>query len=288
MADIVIIGAGRLGTSLGRALARRGHRIRALTCRRKESAAESRAIIGQGRAMVDNAAAARLGGVIFLCLPDEELSLAVSSLARRRVDWTGKTVFHTSGLLPARLLEPIKKKGAWIASLHPGQAFPSKKTRPEHFRGISFGLEGDRKALALARSLIHQLGGKAVPIREEAKPFYHAAFSFAGNFPVVLLDAAADIMCRAGIRKDRAARMLPPILQGILRNVNKLDTTGALTGPLVRGDAASVGAHLDALRRLPKYEKIYREMSLLGLEMACRGGLSPRKFRALKTRLEGR
>jgi len=238
--------------------------------------------------MTDNAAAARLGSVIFLCLPDEELPRAVSGLARPPVNWKGKTVFHTSGLLPARLLEPLKKKGALVASFHPGQAFPSKKTRPSHFRGISFGLEGDRKALALAGDLVRELGGRAVLIREEAKPLYHAAFSFAGNFLVVLLDAAAELMSQAGIPRDRAARMLLPILQGTLRNVKKLDTTGALTGPLVRGDAASVGAHLEALGRLPQYAKVYRELSLLGLEIARKGGLEPKKIRALKNRLEGR
>ena len=288
MADIVIIGAGRLGTSLGRALVRKGHHLRAVTCRRKGSAAESRAIIGQGGAMTDNAAAARLGTIIFLCLPDEELPRVVSRLARSRVDWKGKTVFHTSGLLPARLLEPIKKRGAFVASFHPGQAFPSKKTRPSHFRGISFGLEGDREALALAVRLVRQLGGRTIFIPEEAKPLYHAAFSFASNFLVILLDAAAELMGQAGIPRDRAARMLFPLLQGTLRNVKNLDTVRSLTGPLVRGDTASVEAHIDALKRLPQYAEVYRKLSLLGLEMAAKRGLEPKKIRALKNRLEGR
>ena len=288
MADIVIIGAGRLGTSLGRALAGRGHKIRALTCRRKESAAESRAIIGQGRAMTDNAAAARQGTVILLCLPDEEIPRVASRLARSRVDWRGKFVFHTSGLLPSRVLEPLQKKGALIASIHPVQAFAGKKTRPSHFRGISFGLEGDKKALALAGGLVRQLGGRAVVIPEDAKPLYHAAFSFASNFLVILLDAAAGLLGQAKIPRDRAARMLFPLLQGTLRNVKKLDTAGCLTGPLVRGDAASVGAHLEALKRLPQYTEIYRKLSLMGLEMARKKGLPPKKVRALKNRLGGR
>jgi predicted short-subunit dehydrogenase-like oxidoreductase (DUF2520 family) len=288
MADIVIIGAGRLGTSLGRALAGRGHKIRALTCRRKESAAESRAIIGQGRAMTDNAAAARQGTVILLCLPDEEIPRVASRLARSRVDWRGKFVFHTSGLLPSRVLEPLQKKGALIASIHPVQAFAGKKTRPSHFRGISFGLEGDKKALALAGGLVRQLGGRAVVIPEDAKPLYHAAFSFASNFLVILLDAAAELLSQTNIPRDRAARMLFPLLQGTLRNVKKLDTAGSLTGPLVRGDAASVGSHLDALKRLPQYAEIYRKLSLMGLEMARKRGLPPKKVRALKNRLGGR
>ena len=288
MADIVLIGAGRLGTSLGRALARKGHDIRALTCRRKESALESRTIIGQGRALTDNAEAARLGTVLFLCLPDAELPRAVARLARSKVDWRGMTVFHTSGLLPARVLDPLRKKGALVASFHPGQAFPSKKTRPSHFRGVPFGLEGDRKALALAGRLIRRLEGRPVVIREEAKPLYHAAYSLAGNLTVILIDAAAELMNRAGIPRDRAVQMLLPILQGTLRSVKKLDTAGALTGPLVRGDVASVGAHLEALKCLPQYGKIYRELSLLGLDMARKRGLSPRKIRALRNRLEGR
>lgn len=285
MAEIVIIGAGRLGTALGRALAGKGHKIRALTCRRLKSASESRAIIGQGRAMTDNAAAARLGRIIFLCLPDEEIPRMASLLARSQTDWAGRFVFHTSGLLSSGALKPLQKKGALIASIHPVQAFPHKKTRPSQFRGISFGLEGDKKALVLARGLVRQLDGRAMVIPEEAKPLYHAACSFASNFLVILLDAAAVLLSQAKIPRKEAVRMLFPLLQGTLRNVKKLDTSGSLTGPLVRGDSASVGAHLDALKRLPQYAEIYRKLSLMGLEMARKKGLSPRKVRALKKRL---
>ena len=288
MAEIVIIGAGRLGTSLGRALAGKGHIIRALTCRRKGSAAESRAIIGQGIALTDNAAAARRGAVIFLCLPDEEIHRVASRLARSRVDWTGKTVFHTSGLLPSRVLEPLKKKGAAVASLHPGQSFSSKKAPPSHFRGITFGLEGDKEALVLARRLVRQLGGRALVIPEDAKPFYHAALSFASNFLVVLLDTAAGLLKEAKIPGGSATRMLFPLLQGTLRNVKELDTARSLTGPLVRGDTVTVGAHLKELKRLPRYAELYRNLSLMGLEMARKSGLSSRKVRALKSRLGGK
>ena len=288
MAEIVIIGAGRLGTSLGRALARKGHVIRALPCRRKGSAAESRAIIGQGKAMTDNGAAARKGAVIFLCLPDEEIHRVASRLARSRVDWKGKTVFHTSGLLSSRVLDPLKKKGALVASLHPGQSFPSKKTGPSHFRGTAFALQGDKEALVLARGLVRQLGGRAMVIPEDAKLLYHAALSFASNFLVVIVDAAAGLLKEARIPGDRAARMLIPLLQGTLRNVKKLDTAGSLTGPLVRGDTATVGAHLEALKRLPRYAELYRNLSLMGLEIAGKSGLTSRQVRALKSRLGGR
>jgi len=288
MIDIAIIGAGRLGTTLGRALAAKGHKITALTCRRKASAEESRAIIGQGRALTDNAAAARMARVIFLSLPDEVITGVVSRLARNRVDWPGKTVFHTSGLLPAQVLEPLRERGASVASFHPVQSFPRKTTRPGHFRGISFGLEGDRNALALAGAFVRRLGGHALIIPEGTKPFYHAAFSFASNFLVVLLDAATRLLEEAQIPEDKAARMLLPLVQGTLHNVKEFDTTAALTGPLVRGDVASVRAHLEALERWPRYADVYRKLSLVGLEIAEKKGLKPRKLAALKNLLAGK
>jgi predicted short-subunit dehydrogenase-like oxidoreductase (DUF2520 family) len=288
MTNIAIIGAGRLGTTLGRALAEKGHKITALTCLRKASAEESRAIIGQGRALTDNAAAARTARVIFLCLPDEAIGGVAARLARSRAGWSGKTVFHTSGLLPARVLEPLRKRGASTASFHPAQSFPRKTTPPGHFRGISFGLEGDRNALALARTFIRRLGGRALVIPEGAKPLYHAAFGFASNFLVVLLDAATRLLEEAHIPEDKAARMLFPLLQGTLHNVKELDTAAALSGPLVRGDVASVRAHLKALERWPRYADIYRKLSLVGLEMAKKRGLKPRKLGALKNLLAGK
>jgi len=288
MAEIVIIGGGRLGTSLGRALAGKGHSIRAVTCRRKRSAEESRSVIGQGRAMTDNAAAARLGNVIFLCLPDEEIASVAWRLARSRVNWAGKTVFHTSGILSSDVLKPLEERGALTASLHPAQAFPGKRTPPSHFRGISFGIEGHKAALTLARRLVRQLGAKAVVIPADAKPLYHAALAFASNFLVILVDAASGLLNQAKIPENKAAGVLFPLIQGTLRNVKNLDTAGSLTGPLVRGDAATVGAHLEALKRLPQYRDAYRALSLMGVELARRAGLSPKKVKALKSRLGGR
>ncbi|MGB7295170.1 MAG: Rossmann-like and DUF2520 domain-containing protein [Candidatus Aminicenantales bacterium] len=288
MIDIAVIGAGRLGTTLGRALAEKGLSITALTCRRKASAAESRAIIGQGRALTDNAAAARMAQVIFLCLPDEVIPSVARRLARSRVDWSAKTVFHTSGLLPARVLEPLRTKGAAIASFHPVQAFSSKRTRPAHFRGVSFSLEGDRDAMVLAGIFVRRLGGRTLAISEEAKPFYHAALAFSSNFFVILLDAAVRLLKEAEIPEDKAAGMLLPLLQGTLRNVKELNTAESLTGPLVRGDAASVKAHLEALERWPRYAELYRKLSLLGLDLAQKKGLKLRTLAALKNLLEDR
>jgi predicted short-subunit dehydrogenase-like oxidoreductase (DUF2520 family) len=286
MADVVIIGAGRLGTTLGRALAEAGHTIAALTCRRGSSARESRRIIGSGRVFADNAPAAEKGNLIFLCLPDEEIIKEASALARSRSDWTDKNVYHTSGLLASAVLKPLQDRGAAVASFHPVQSFPRKDLPPAHFKGVYFGLEGGRRALVPARKIVRRLGGRALVIPAEAKPLYHAACSIASNFLVVLLDAAAQLLVRAGIEEQTASRLLFPLVEGTLQNVKNLDTTASLTGPVARGETAAVRAHIEALRFSSGICRAYKKIGLVGLEIAARKGLPPEKLRALKNLLE--
>jgi len=286
MVEIAIIGAGRLGTSLGRALAKKGHVIRALTCRGRASAQESRRIIGQGKVFPKNRDAAAEAQVVFLCLPDQDIRKVVAELAAEKIDWTGKAVFHTSGLLPAKVLKPLEDKGALIASFHPAQSFARKDTPPKHFRGIYFGLEGHPKALALARKIARQLGGHALALRPEEKPYYHASCTMTSNFLVTLLDGAAGLLKQARIGQKNAVRLLFPLAQGTLRNVKKFDIRNSLTGPVIRGDLTTIRAHLNALRRFPEHREAYKKLGLVALETAKKRGLSPQKIKALKNLLE--
>ena len=288
MAEITIIGAGRLGTALGRALARRGHDIKALTCRRRGSAQESRRVIGQGKIYRDNAAAASRGQVIFLCLADDQVRKVAAELARANIDWTRKIVFHTSGLLSSAALALLKEKGAATASFHPVQSVARKDTPPAHFKGIYFGLEGERKALTLARKIVRQLGSHALILRPDQKPYYHAACSMTSNFLVILLNAATHLLIQAGIEEEKALKLLLPLAEGTLHNVKKFDISSSLTGPILRGDAASIRTHLETLRRFPGYAEAYKKLGLLALQMARKKGLTPKKVKALRNLLEGK
>lgn len=286
--EFAIIGAGRLGTSLGFALVAKGHTLRALTCRRLASARQSRGIIGQGAALIDNARAARLADILFLCLPDEKIPLVAKSLAQTRVAWARKTVFHTSGLLPASVLAPLQKKGAAIASFHPVQSFPLKKTPVSRWAGVYVGIEGDRKACRLATTLAHELGARPFFLQAESKPTYHAACSIASGFFIVLLDAALQLLRDAGIQASQSRRLLFPLVEGTLQNVKELDTPSALTGPVVRGDISSIQKHLQALSSRPELTEAYRCLSRLALKQAKKSGLTQPKIKALKNLLGGR
>jgi predicted short-subunit dehydrogenase-like oxidoreductase (DUF2520 family) len=285
MAEITIIGAGRLGTALGRALAKKGHVIKALTCLSLSSARESRRIIGQGRIFRDNASAAAQGQIVFLCLPDSEIQKVAAQLARAKIDWTRKIVFHSSGLLPDEALLPLKEKGALTASFHPAQSFARKNTPPGHFKGIYFGLEGERRAMAQAKKIVRQLGGSPLILRRGQKAYYHAACSMTSNFLVILLDAAARLLREAGMEEKKAVKVLFPLAEGTLHNVKKFDISGSLTGPILRGDPASVRTHLAALRRFPGYAEAYKKLGLLAVDAARKSGVPTQKIRALKNLL---
>lgn len=289
MIDVSIIGAGRLGTSLGYALLKKGHRIKALSCKRISSARESRQIIGEGEASTDNALTAREGDLVILCLPDEEIVKVAEELADSNVKWSKKYIFHSSGLLPSKILDPLRVQGALVASFHPIQSFSQKKTDPKYFENIYYGLEGGREALVLSQKIVHELGGHPIIIKEKDKSLYHAACSIASNFFVVLLDMATSLLKQTGLSEKEAFQALQPLVQGTLHNVKNLNIKDSLTGPVIRGDQESVRKHLKALRNIPLYYETYKKLAAQAVEIAKKEKkLTPQKIKALNNLLEGK
>jgi predicted short-subunit dehydrogenase-like oxidoreductase (DUF2520 family) len=288
MTKFSVIGAGRLGTALAFALTRRGWELEVIADRDPAAAREARRIIGRGVATKDMRRAVRGATVIFLCVPDDAVEGAARKLAAMATDWTGRTVFHASGLLPAAALEALRRKGARVAALHPVQSFPEKKGSARLFRGVVWTVEGDREAVRLGMSIARKLGGRAMRLPGDSKPLYHAACSLASNALVALEAAAAELLAGAGLGRRSAARVLWPLVQGTLQNVKKLGWERALTGPVARGDARTVRRHLEALGTRRLESVIYRALAVKAVELAARSGLAPGRVRALKRLLEGR
>lgn len=284
---IAIIGVGRLGATLGRALARRGFLIRALCDRTAALAGRARRAVGAGRATTDPARAVRAAETVFLCLPDDALAGEARRLARSVRDWRGKTVFHCSGLLPSAILAPLRAKGAAVASFHPVQSFPKKGMEPDVFRGIFIGLEGGEAARAVGRKIALRLGAVPFVIKPAAKPAYHAACSLASNHGLILFRLAAGLLTRTGVSRRTAENVLGPLAQGTLHNVKNLGSEKALTGPLIRGDIAAVRRHLDVLRADAGLRRIYKLLAREGLKIARASGLEAKTAKALSRLLAG-
>jgi len=289
MRTAAVIGAGRLGTSLARALAASGVRIMGLACLTRGEAEESRLLIGEGTLFEDNAAAAAGADFVLITVPDQAIAGTAAEMAEGGGDWNDRLVWHCSGLLPAAALDPLRELGADTAASHPVQTFPSRSGGAESFRGIYFGIEAEDEAWERSCGVVEILGGRPIRLRPEEKPLYHAACSTASNLLTALLDTAAAMLRRSGRPAAEARDILMPLAQGTLQNVKELNTERALSGPVARGDADTVAAHLKALSGMREEREIYSALARRSLELAAaRGDLPAEVIRAVADRLEGK
>ncbi len=268
MKNISLIGAGKVGTSLGKALSEAGYTINSLSCATLTEAEESRRIIGHGEPSINNIHTAQNGEILFITVPDDRITNIVRELESSDLFWQEKTVFHCSGLLPSEVLKPLRTKGASTASLHPIQSFSFKCAAPSIFQNIYFGLEGEEQAVTIGQKIVHDLGGRSIQIQPDDKPIFHAAFSITSNFFVVLLDSAVALLKSSGLSEEKAVQILRPLLDSTLRNIEESSIRSALTGPIIRGDGQTVKAHLGVLKKFPGVEDVYRQLALRALEMA--------------------
>jgi predicted short-subunit dehydrogenase-like oxidoreductase (DUF2520 family) len=287
MKGIVIIGAGRLGTALARALSNAGLSIRAMADPSSTAASRARRLVGRRRVFRDNVQAAGEGHALFLCVPDSTIAVTAQELASSGIAWRGKVVFHCSGLLPSSILGPLRRRGAWTASCHPVRSFPARGAQHNPFRGIPVGVEGQARAIAWLGPVLRRLGAEPFVLRPADKPLYHAACSLASNHVVALLDMARGLLVGAGFPKKKALAVLLPLTQGTLHDVNKVGTEAALTGPIVRGDVRTVQEHLAALKKAPEVREAYKTLGRRALRLAEKT-VEAGKVKALRRLLEGK
>ena len=268
MRSFSLIGAGKVGTTLGKALSGAGYTIKSLSCVTLSEAEESRRIIGRGKPSINNIHTAQNGEILFITVPDDRITNIVRELDSSDIFWQEKTVFHCSGLLPSEVLKPLRTKGASTASFHPIQSFSFKHAAPSIFHNTYFSLEGEKQAVTTGRKIIRDLGGHSIQVQPDDKPIFHAAFSITSNFFVVLLDSAVALLKSLDLCEEKAVQILRPLLDGTLRNVEESSIRSALTGPIIRGDGQTIKAHLGALKKFPGVEDVYRQLAVRALEMA--------------------
>ena len=211
-------------------------------------------------------------GVIVLAVRDDALEALVADLARSGAVGRGHVVLHLSGALTRGVLAPLSEAGAATGSMHPLMTVSLEPARAaRHFRGATFVLEGDLDAVGIADALVRRLGGVPLPLAPEAKPLYHAGAVFASNYVVTLLGEAARLLEEAGIGREAALAALLPLARATLDNIEAAGPASALTGPIARGDAATLRRHLSALPH--RDAELYRAVGRETLRLAREAGL---------------
>jgi len=253
---ITVVGAGNLAGALATALRRAGYKIDQIVSRR--SAASLRRARRLAREVGASAVAASRvrirAEVVWFCVPDGAIAAAADSLADT-ADWRGKVALHSSGALTSDELAALRMRGAALASVHPLMTFV-RGSRPS-LAGVPFAIEGNPKAVGAARAIVLRLHGRAFIIPKERKEAYHTWGMFASPLLTALLAASERVALAAGVHRKAARERMLPILRQTLANYARLGAPGSFSGPIARGDAATVGKHLQVLLEVPEVREIY-------------------------------
>jgi predicted short-subunit dehydrogenase-like oxidoreductase (DUF2520 family) len=241
-----LIGAGHVGRVFGRLMAQQGgFSVQQVLTRSPASAQQAVDFIGAGSVAMayDQLQPAT---VHLLAVGDDQIVAASEALARA-VPLQGSVVFHCSGALASDQLRAARDAGALVASVHPIRSFADPAAVAAQFSGTFCGIEGDDGALALLTPALQAIGAQPVPINAAAKTVYHAAAVFASNYLVTVLDAALRAYQAAGIPEPVARQLAQPLASESMANVFRLGAAPALSGPIARGDFATVARQQQAV-----------------------------------------
>jgi predicted short-subunit dehydrogenase-like oxidoreductase (DUF2520 family) len=273
---LCIIGGGKVGRTLAR-LWVDAHAIELLDVlnRTLDNAQDACRFIGAGRA-IDALSDLRAATIYLIATPDDAIEQACNDLAATGKLSAETIVFHCSGAKNVQVLHAAQESGAAVASIHPIRSFASPEILIDSFAGTYCGAEGEPRALETLTTLFTGIGGKIVTINSEHKVLYHAAAVFASNYLVTLLDLAQHAYVEAGVEPASALQLMEPLVRATVDNVFKLGPLAALTGPIARGDMATVRRQQEAVDEWQtRYGDLYREFAKLTMELAAKRGPKP-------------
>lgn len=262
--DVAVIGPGRVGTTLAAALTRAGHRVVAVAGGRRESRERLVARVAGVRIEDEPAAAARRAELVLLTTPDDVLAEVVTAIALGDGFREDGFAVHTSGAHGLAPLERARLAGAHVAACHPAQTFPSGAADPDAIVGAAWAVTASGDDRLWARDLVEQLGGTPHDVADDVRTLYHAGLVVGSNAVGAAVAVARQLLL--GARVADPAAFLGPLVRASVDNV-MADGASALTGPVVRGDAGTVAAHLERLDAdAPHLAAAYRRLSRVVLD----------------------
>jgi predicted short-subunit dehydrogenase-like oxidoreductase (DUF2520 family) len=261
--SVGIIGVGRVGSALGKALLRNGYQVCLVSARSDHS----RELAARDMPEADICEPSRVAGEVDLLLvtvPDDRIGPVVEELAVGRRFHSGQFVVHTSGAHGLRVLLPARAAGAVGLAVHPAMTFPGQKDDFDKFAGLPFAITSEPAHRRAAEQLVGSLGGVPIWVEEHHRVLYHAALALAANNLTTLVASAMEVLQAAGV--EDPGLLLRPLLGAALENVLRSGDQ-ALTGPVRRADVGTIAGHLATMREstphlVPLYSQLARATAL--------------------------
>lgn len=265
-----VVGAGRVGCALAAALQLAGHRPVAVSGVSERSRSRAAELL-PGVPLVEPAEVLARAELVLLTVPDDALPGLVTGLAETGAVRPGTLVAHTSGRYGADVLAPALRAGALPLALHPVMTFTGTPVDVQRLAGCSFGVTAPEELRLAAEALVIEMGGEPEWVAEETRPLYHAALAMGANHLVTLVAQSMELLRESGV--SAPDRMLGPLLGAALDNALR-SGDAALTGPVARGDAGTVAAHVRELgRHAPQSVPGYLAMARATADRALDQGL---------------
>ncbi|MEG1947345.1 MAG: Rossmann-like and DUF2520 domain-containing protein [Lachnospiraceae bacterium] len=259
-----IIGAGKVGSTMGKYITEHGGSVSGFYSRTTDSAKEAAQFCNTNYFLTLDSLI-EVSDTLFITTPDGEIKKVWDCIATKNVN--GKVVGHFSGSLSSDIFSNSEGTGAYVCSIHPIYAFSNKFTAYYNLTEAMFTVEGDDMALKQIQKLFCLLPNHVIQIATNAKTKYHAAASIASNHVTGLIAMSVELMQEAGIEESVAYEMLKPL---VLNNMNTIFAQGcveALTGPIERGDEETVRNHLTSLSQ-KNQQMAYQAVGLLVTKLA--------------------
>jgi len=257
-----IIGAGIVGTAMAIRLSQAGYKLVGMHTRSQRSYDRFCTYLEwEKRPLAEWIAQADL---LFITTQDGMIRPACEELTRKGLYKEGQIWIHCSGSVSSRAMEVDSTLPVKYLSIHPLLAFAGIEQALELMPGTHFGIEGD--AVEVGLEIVQSLGGIPHQLASRQKPLYHAGAVVVSNYLVSLAGIAVKLFEEAGIPRQDALESLLPLMQGTLKNLEKVGLPQALTGPIARGDAEVIRGHLEHMPQ--EVQPAYRVLGLYTLELA--------------------
>jgi len=246
--NVNIIGAGQVGKTLGHLFVK--HQlvhIEAVFNTRSQHAEEAIKWIGAGRYCATLEALPH-ADITLITTPDDYIEQTCSMLSKNQHIKPRDIVAHCSGALSSDALISAKKRGCFVASIHPMRSFSDLSLSVKQYPGTYCAMEGDTEAIEVLEPLFKAIGSLTYLIEQSKKIAYHAGAVFASNYVITLAKQSIDCFVSAGMEYEFAKRVALNMMQSAFQNIQHHHLEAALTGPIKRGDVNTIQQHIEHLQ----------------------------------------
>lgn len=279
--QIGMIGAGKVGCSIGKYLKNAGVSVIGYYSKTIKSAQEA-AHFTETRVFENIRDIVSASDTLFIATPDDRIVEVWDCIAKNSIQ--DKIICHFSGSLSSVVFSGIEKTGASGCSIHPMLAFSNRFSSYDQLNKAIFTIEGMDRAVSTIRDIFEGIGNEVFLMRSEEKARYHAAASIVSNQMIALYQMGIENLIKCGFSEENARTLVKPLVSGNIRNLLENGSAAALTGPVERNDIHTVEKHLEILSGDDR--KIYRMLAKKLVQIAEEKNLD-RDYSAMKNLIQG-